>query len=354
MLLQLAIIGILFAVIPLAFVLFSKEQNKYKKLIAVTLFLTFDLIIFGAFTRLTDSGLGCPDWPGCYGEANPFQAHSEIKAAESLLPTGPVTVAKAWIEMIHRYLAMSVGFLIMLQMGIAWWQRKTRPFSPWLATSLFVLVGIQGAFGKWTVTMKLQPIIVTIHLILALIILSMLAWAWQRESSRSETNYSRPLYQLLPIAFIILLVQVALGGWVSTNYAALACHDYPLCNGELVPQLDFEHAYVLWRELGRTGSGDFLPFSALITIHWVHRSFAWIVFAVLGYVAFLGRKHANTKTLSNAVLAVLLMQLITGVATIYFSWPLAIAVLHNAGAAVLVLLLSMLNYRVRSSVANES
>lgn len=354
MLLQLAIIGILFAVIPLAFVLFSKEQNKYKKLVAVTLFLTFDLIIFGAFTRLTDSGLGCPDWPGCYGEANPFQAHSEIKAAESLLPTGPVTVAKAWIEMIHRYLAMSVGFLIMLQMGIAWWQRKIRPFSPWLATSLFVLVGIQGAFGKWTVTMKLQPIIVTIHLILALIILSMLAWAWQRESSRSETNYSRPLYKLLPIAFIILLIQVALGGWVSTNYAALACHDYPLCNGELVPQLDFEHAYVLWRELGRTGSGDFLPFSALITIHWVHRSFAWIVFAVLGYVVFLGRKHANTKTLSNAVLAVLLMQLITGVATIYFSWPLAIAVLHNAGAAVLVLLLSMLNYRVRSSVANES
>nr|WP_315486270.1 COX15/CtaA family protein [uncultured Undibacterium sp.] len=354
MLFQLAIIGILFAVIPLAFVLFSKEQNKYKKLIAVTLFLTFDLIIFGAFTRLTDSGLGCPDWPGCYGEANPFQAHSEIKAAESLLPTGPVTVAKAWIEMIHRYLAMSVGFLIMLQMGIAWWKSKTRPFSPWLATSLFVLVGIQGAFGAWTVTMKLQPIIVTIHLILALVILSLLVWAWQRESPRSETNYSRPLFKLLPIAFIILLVQVALGGWVSTNYAALACHDYPLCNGELVPQLDFEHAYVLWRELGRTVSGDYLPFTALITIHWVHRTFAWVVFALLGYVAFLGRKHVDTKTLSNGVLAVLLMQFITGVATIYFSWPLAIAVLHNAGAAVLVLLLSMLNYRVRSSVANES
>jgi cytochrome c oxidase assembly protein subunit 15 len=265
-----------------------------------------------------------------------------------------VTVAKAWIEMIHRYLAMSVGFLIMLQMGIAWWKRKTRPFSPWLATSLFVLVGIQGAFGAWTVTMKLQPIIVTIHLILALVILSLLVWAWQRESPRSETHYSRPLFKLLPIAFIILLVQVALGGWVSTNYAALACHDYPLCNGELVPQLDFEHAYVLWRELGRTVSGDYLPFTALITIHWVHRTFAWVVFALLGYVAFLGRKHVDTKTLSNGVLVVLLMQLITGVATIYFSWPLAIAVLHNAGAAVLVLLLSMLNYRVRSSVANES
>ena len=138
MLIQLAIIGILFAVFPLAVVLLSKEQNKYKKLIAVTLFLTFDLIIFGAFTRLTDSGLGCPDWPGCYGEANPFQAHSEIKAAESLLPTGPVTVAKAWIEMIHRYLAMSVGFLIMLQMGIAWWTTQDTSFFS-MASDQFVL-----------------------------------------------------------------------------------------------------------------------------------------------------------------------------------------------------------------------
>lgn len=349
MLIQLAIIGLLFAVLPLSLVLFSKEQNKYRKLIAVTLFLTFDLIIFGAFTRLTDSGLGCPDWPGCYGEANPFQAHSDIKAAEILLPTGPVTVAKAWIEMIHRYLAMSVGVLIILQMGIAWWKRKSMRYSPWLATILFVLVGIQGAFGKWTVTMKLQPIIVSIHLMLALTILALLVWAWQREGKLVAVEFPSRLHRLLPFAFLILMLQIALGAWVSTNYAALACHDYPLCNGEIVPELDFEHAYTLWRELGRTGSGDFLPFSALITIHWVHRSFAWFVFAILAGVAWLSRQQAETKRLGNAVFTVLVMQFMTGVATIYFSWPLAIAVLHNAGAALLVLILSMLNYRVRSS-----
>jgi cytochrome c oxidase assembly protein subunit 15 len=349
MFIQLAIYGLLIALFPLAIIWASKDSNKYRKLIAVTLFLTFDLIVFGAFTRLTDSGLGCPDWPGCYGQANPFQAHSEIKAAEALMPTGPVTVMKAWIEMIHRYLAMCVGVLIMAQMVIAWWRRASLRHSPWLATVLFVLVLIQGAFGKWTVTMKLQPIIVTIHLLLALTLLSLLVWAWMRESSQSVVSVQSWLRRSLPIVFVVLLTQIALGGWVSTNYAALACHDYPSCNGEVIPELDFEHAYVLWRELGKTASGDYLPYSALVTIQWVHRSFAWIVFLSLGLTALLCRKHDVLKNNSNAILAVLLMQFLSGVATVYFSWPLSIAVLHNAGAALLVLLLSMLNYRVRAS-----
>jgi cytochrome c oxidase assembly protein subunit 15 len=349
MFIQIAIYGLLIALFPLAIVWASKDSNKYRKLIAVTLFLTFDLIIFGAFTRLTDSGLGCPDWPGCYGQANPFQAHSEIKAAEALMPTGPVTVMKAWIEMIHRYLATCVGVLITAQMIIAWWRRSSLRHSPWLATTLFVLVLIQGAFGKWTVTMKLQPIIVTIHLLLALTLLSLLVWAWMRESPPLVVSVQSWLRRLLPIVFLVLLVQIALGGWVSTNYAALACHDYPSCNGEVIPDLDFEHAYVLWRELGKTASGDYLPHSALVTIQWVHRSFAWIVFLSLGLTAFLCRKHEVLRANSNAIIAVLLMQFLSGVATVYFSWPLAIAVLHNAGAALLVLLLSMLNYRVRAS-----
>ncbi len=349
MFIQIAIYGLLIALFPLAIVWASKDSNKYRKLIAVTLFLTFDLIIFGAFTRLTDSGLGCPDWPGCYGQANPFQAHSEIKAAEALMPTGPVTVMKAWIEMIHRYLATCVGVLITAQMIIAWWRRSSLRHSPWLATTLFVLVLIQGAFGKWTVTMKLQPIIVTIHLLLALTLLSLLVWAWMREYPPLVVSVQSWLRRLLPIVFLVLLAQIALGGWVSTNYAALACHDYPSCNGEVIPDLDFEHAYVLWRELGKTASGDYLPHSALVTIQWVHRSFAWIVFLSLGLTAFLCRKHEVLRANSNAIIAVLLMQFLSGVATVYFSWPLAIAVLHNAGAALLVLLLSMLNYRVRAS-----
>ncbi|MBI1834860.1 MAG: COX15/CtaA family protein [Burkholderiales bacterium] len=348
MFIQLAITGLLVALFPLALVWVSKDQNKYRKLIAVTLFLTFDLIIFGAFTRLTDSGLGCPDWPGCYGQANPFQAHSDIKAAEALLPSGPVTVMKAWIEMIHRYLAMAVGVLLTAQLCIAWWRRKHLAHSPWLASALFVLVLLQGAFGAWTVTMKLQPVIVTIHLLLALSLLSLLVWAWQREMRQAIYKASTALRILAPLAFLALVVQIALGGWVSTNYAALACADYPTCGGSMMPALDFEHAYTLWRELGRTASGEFIPFSALVTIHWVHRSFAWIAFAFVATLAWLAHRDVATRALARGIFALLCVQVGTGIATVYFSWPLVLAVSHNAGASLLVLLLAMLNYRVRS------
>lgn len=179
--LALLAVGFVLGSLALFVVWRSQDSNKYKKLIAITVFLTFDLIVFGGFTRLTDSGLGCPDWPGCYSEMNPLLAHDEIKAAEAILPNGPVTVAKAWIEMIHRYLAMAVGMLIVSQMILAWWQRKQRQHSPWLPTVLFFFVCLQGAFGAWTVTLKLQPVIVTTHLLLGLGLLALLVWSLERE-----------------------------------------------------------------------------------------------------------------------------------------------------------------------------
>ncbi|MES2048160.1 MAG: COX15/CtaA family protein [Pseudomonadota bacterium] len=350
---QLLITGLLVALLPLSVVWASKDVSKYRKLIAVTLFLTFDLIVFGAFTRLTDSGLGCPDWPGCYGEANPFQSHEAIKTAQDLMPTGPVTLLKAWVEMIHRYLAMSVGVLIVAQMLIAWWQRRKLQHSPWLPTALFFCVGVQGAFGAWTVTMKLQPIIVTIHLLLGMILLALLAWSFAREltSSPNSSNGLKPeqsgLIRIATIALILLGVQIALGGWVSTNYAALACNDYPLCNGVFAPEMDFVHGFTLWRKLGQQANGDYLPFSALVAIQWVHRSFAWCAIGAVVWAAFLARKTPTLSSLANKILLVIFAQLVTGVATVFFSWPLLIAVLHNAGAALLVLLLTMLNYRAR-------
>jgi len=160
MLIQLAVMGMLAALLPLTTVWVSSDADKYRKLVWVTLFLTFDLIMFGAFTRLTDSGLGCPDWPGCYGQANPLQAHANISAAEAAMPTGPVTVMKAWIEMIHRYLAMGIGVLIIAMMAISWrrWLQSGRQavkFSPRFPTRLFAVVCLQGAFRSWTVTLKL-------------------------------------------------------------------------------------------------------------------------------------------------------------------------------------------------------
>ena len=355
---QLGLTGLLVAMLPLTMVWVSADANKYRKLVWVSVFLTFDLIVFGAFTRLSDSGLGCPDWPGCYGLANPFLAHAEIKAAEALMPHGPVTVVKAWIEMTHRYLAMAIGVLIVAMMVQAWrqWRISLRAeFSPGLPTFLFFFVCLQGAFGAWTVTLKLQPVIVTIHLLLGMGLLALLVWLGARldqaHAPLQGTAGGRPppvllrLRRLAAFSALLLLAQIALGGWVSTNYAALACTDFPLCGGELVPAMDFEHGFTLWRELGKTAAGHYLPFSALTAIHWVHRNFAFVVLAGIGYTALRAWPQPALRGLARGLVVVLAVQACTGIATIFFNWPLAIAVLHNAGAAVLVGLLTMLNYR---------
>lgn len=353
MLIQLAIMGLLAALLPLAIVWVSSDTNKYRKLVWVTTFLTFDLIMFGAFTRLTDSGLGCPDWPGCYGHANPFQAHEHISAAEAAMPDGPVTVMKAWIEMIHRYLAMGVGVLIIAMMAIAWrmWlksKRRDDAFAPWLPSYLFVFVCVQGAFGAWTVTLKLQPVIVTIHLLLGMGLLMLLAWLGARQNPHAPVApQALALRTPAAIALALLFVQIALGGWVSTNYAALACLDFPLCHGEVMPTMDFANGFTLWRDLGKTADGEFLPFPALTAIHWVHRVFAVVVVAFVGWTALSARKAEGLERVATWLLAVVFVQFLTGMSTVFLKWPLALAVVHNGGAAALVLLLTMLNYKAR-------
>lgn len=356
---QMAITALLVALLPLSIVWTSSDTSKYRKLVWVCVFLTFDLIVFGAFTRLTDSGLGCPDWPGCYGTANPFLAHDQIQAAEALLPSGPVTVVKAWIEMIHRYLAMTIGVLIVAMVVQSWrhWlrDRSRAEYAPWLPTALLLFVCLQGAFGAWTVTLKLQPVIVTTHLLLGMGLLSLLTWYGGRQDQliapvRTVTGSPpamRNIRLLAALSGVLLLMQLALGGWVSTNYATLACTDFPLCGGKLVPEMDFEHGFTLWRALGKTAAGHYLPFAALTAIHWVHRNFAFVVALVAGYTAFRAWGHTALHKTARAIAMVLALQLCTGVATIFLNYPLAIAVLHNAGAALLVLLLTMLNYRAK-------
>jgi len=357
---QMAITALLVALLPLSLVWTSSDANKYRKLIWVSVFLTLDLIVFGAFTRLTDSGLGCPDWPGCYGAANPFLAHEQIVAAQTLNPTGPVTVAKAWIEMIHRYLAMAIGVLIVAMMAQAWYQWKkskgTRPeYRPGMPTFLFFFVCLQGAFGAWTVTLKLQPVIVTIHLLLGMGLLSLLVWYGGRQNQliapvrvlSGSPTAMRNIRWLAGISAALLLVQLALGGWVSTNYATLACTDFPLCGGKLVPEMDFEHGFTLWRDLGKTAAGHYIPFSALTAIHWVHRNAGFLVALVAGYTVWRAWGNVALHKTARNIAIVLSAQIATGLATIYFSFPLTIAVLHNAGAALLVLLLTVLNYKAK-------
>ncbi len=353
MLIQLAVTGLLVALLPLTMVWVSNDTDKYRKLVWVTLFLTFDLIMFGAFTRLTDSGLGCPDWPGCYGQANPFQAHADIKAAETAMPTGPVTVMKAWIEMIHRYLAMAIGVLIIALMVIAWrrWlksRRTERKFSPLFPTLLFGFVCLQGAFGAWTVTMKLQPVIVTTHLLLGMSLLALLTWFGSRLRDDSALPGSAAALRFpAALALFLLIVQIALGGWVSTNYAALICSGFPLCSGELLPAMDFSNGFTLWRDLGKTAHGDYLSVAALTAIHWVHRAFAVLVVVLLARVALQASRVMELRKMAYGLLALVIVQFSLGVSTVFLQLPLVLAVAHNGGAAMLLLVLVVLNYRIR-------
>jgi cytochrome c oxidase assembly protein subunit 15 len=350
-LIQLLAVGLMVAAMPLAWVWVKGDADKYRKLVWITAFLTFDLIMFGGFTRLTDSGLGCPDWPGCYGHSNPLTAADHIRAAEAAMPTGPVTFTKAWIEMLHRYFAMGVGALITVLMALAWFQRHRFQRSPWPATGLFALVCVQGAFGAWTVTLKLMPVIVTVHLLLGVLLLCALAaLAARTEPVRTPPEVAAPLRGPAFLVLALVFAQIALGGWVSTNYAVLACQDFPLCNGAVLPEADFARGFDITRPLGMNDDGTLLPLQALVAIHWVHRVFALVVtIAVAWLAAHLWRASARAPHLGRAAIALLVLltlQVLTGVSNVVFTWPLAVAVMHNGGAAALAALLALLNSRL--------
>ena len=353
--LELAAIAIIFAGLPLLYLWRKPGYSFFQKLNWVLVFMTFDLIVFGAFTRLTDSGLGCPDWPGCYGTSNPFHALTEIQRAESAMPTGPVTVIKAWIEMIHRYLAMTVGALILVQVGIALSKLKSLGKNPLLGSlGLLVLVCVQGAFGAWTVTLKLQPIIVTIHLMLALVLLSFLTLyaqqSWEEKLSAVRVLRIRPISaQFLTLSFVVLFIQIFLGAWVSTNYAVLACPDFPTCMGSVWPETNWSEGFTLWRQLGLNAQGEFISPVALQTIHWAHRLFAVLVLIVLGTLGLKALKLATPalfglSLVAKLLLAVLLLQIVTGISNVVFQWPLLAALLHTAGSAALVFCLVRMSY----------
>jgi len=347
---HMALLGIVLALGPLAWVWVrhrgATPTRRLHALVLLTLFLTFDLVLFGAFTRLSDSGLGCPDWPGCYGSASPLGARDEISAAQAAMPTGPVTHGKAWIEMVHRYLATAVGVLITVMAAMNWWMRQQRIAlapSPWWATLTLAWVVAQGAFGALTVTMKLYPAIVTLHLLGGLGLLALLAVLDQAFVPR-PLPLSRGLRAAAWAVAGLLVAQVALGGWVSTNYAVLACRDFPTCQGQWWPPMDFAHAFTVRRELGQTGAGDYLPFAALTAIHVTHRLAAFVVLAAMGWLAWRLRATGDPALRRFALGLVLLglWQLGTGLSNVVLGWPIVAAVSHTGGAALLAIVLASL------------
>ena len=316
-------------------------------LLLVATLLAFGVIALGAYVRLSDAGLGCPDWPGCYGHllGVPDQAHEQL-AANQAYPGRPVEAGKAWKEMVHRYFAGTLGLLILGIFINAWRGEVRRRQSPLLPTLLLGIVTLQAALGMWTVTLLLKPLIVTLHLLGGMTTLALLLTLLLRSERPSRTPQARNwLRPLAAFALLLVICQIALGGWVSSNYAALACSDFPLCQGQLKPPMDLAQAFTLHRELGFSGDGKLLSTAALTAIHWMHRLGA---LAVLACVATLGVAlfRGGRRTWSGILFALLGLQIGLGIANVLLSLPLGLAVAHNLGAAALLSAVLVINLRL--------
>lgn len=364
--------GLVLALGPLAWIwLRNRDASPARRLQALTLltlFLTFDLVLFGAFTRLTDSGLGCPDWPGCYGKASPVGARADIAVAQQALPTGPVTHGKAWIEMIHRYLATGVGVLIIVLALATWlqWRRSRRAdpgagaqavVHPWWPIATLVWVIAQGAFGALTVTMKLFPAIVTLHLLGGvglLVLLAVQAERYRQAAGAPVEELGRGLRALLWLVAAMVGLQIALGGWVSTNYAVLACNTFPMCQGSWWPVMDFAQGFELWRPLGTSGDGSRLEFHALTAIHYTHRLFAYALFVVVGMLLWRLHQAGRLAAQRRWVLILTVLQLVTGLSNVILDWPVLAAVLHTGGAAAMMTVLAWALCASRAEAASTA
>ena len=327
-------------------------MRLYRLLLVLATLVTLCVISLGAYVRLSDAGLGCPDWPGCYGHliGVPDTPHEQFAAMQAF-PNSPVEMHKAWKEMTHRYLAGSLGLLILALAGLAWKHRKHLQQSPWAATALVVIVSLQALLGMWTVTLQLKPVIVSAHLLGGMSTLALLVWMLlSRKPEMNDEAAVAPspfmLRFLAALSLLAVILQIALGGWVSSNYAALACNDFPTCLGAWRPEMDFDTAFSLHRELGRTAAGDFLPGTALIAIHWSHRVGALIVALLTGSLAFILLRQSVWRGWGLLLSMTLLAQIALGIANVVMYLPLSIAVAHNTGAAILLTVTLAINLKL--------
>jgi heme a synthase len=315
----------------------------FKTLAMIAAALALGIVILGAYVRLNDAGLGCPDWPGCYGHVGVPEATADIEKAAQAFPGKPVEPYKAWLEMIHRYFATSLGFIILVLSVLAWRQRKPGTI-PWLPTALVGVVIFQGMLGMWTVTLLLKPVIVSLHLIGGMTTFALLSVMALRQTKIAEGPAISPVVKTFALVGLIALgCQIALGAWTSTNYAALACSDFPQCQGQWVPEADFSHGFHLFRELGYTADGQALSQSALTAIHWVHRMGAISVAIILISLGWVLLRAPGLQKFGIGLLCALGIQLFIGISLIVWQLPLPLAVMHNGGAAILLLSLVAAN-----------
>jgi heme a synthase len=319
-----------------------QRVTTFRRLCLFGAVLAFCVIVLGAYVRLSHAGLGCPDWPGCYGHLTAGQAAENHQAASAAYPDRPVEYAKALKEMLHRYLAATLG-LVIVALAVLAWSNRREPSQPLrLPLALVALVIFQGLLGMWTVTLLLKPAIVSAHLAGGLTTMALLWWLSLEPAHRSRPRSEQGLRRLAVFGLVVLAAQILLGGWVSTNYAAVACPDFPTCQRSFWPAMDFRDAFVLWRGLGIDYEGGVLDHPARVAIHFTHRIGAIVAALVLGFLAWKAARTGQSPGVRSAALALalaLLAQLLVGPLMVLRTFPLPLATAHNAVAALLVLAL---------------
>ncbi|MBC7787257.1 MAG: COX15/CtaA family protein [Methylophilaceae bacterium] len=348
----------------------NKSISIFNKVSLIAAILALCLVVLGAYVRLSDAGLGCPDWPGCYGTLTVPQSEEAIQHAQTSFPHVAIESGKAWKEMVHRYFAGTLVLLVLSLFVLAWINKAYTKSSPWLTSALLGVIAFQAMLGMWTVTLLLKPVVVSAHLLGGIFTLAILVWIAHRQwgvypSKKISLDFNNRLMPpaslrfFIRFSFVILFAQIFLGGWTSTNYAALACTDFPTCHGAWVPATDYKNAFHLVRELGRTANGDLLSLQALSTIQWTHRIGALITLIYLGILSIFVLRYQVIRNMGFVLLILLLVQISLGIANLVLYLPLVLAVAHNLGAALLMVAVVVLNSkitlsRISSSTDNQS
>lgn len=322
-------------------------NQAFRRLAIVAAVLAFIVIVLGAWVRLSDAGLGCPDWPGCYGQLTWPDAHGEVQAANAAFPERPVETHKAWKEMFHRYVA---GTLVLLVVAMNWlaWRSRDAAGVRGLSALLLALILFQAALGMWTVTLKLLPVVVMAHLMggmATLALLTLVAIRGKGPGGGERPTRASPFRTLVVTALLVLVAQIALGGWVSSNYSALACPDFPTCQGQAWPDMNFAEGFVLWREIGVDFEGGVLDLPSRTAIHMTHRIGAVITLLVLGFTAFRLMGQAVSRRAGMTLLTLVCLQFLLGVLNVVLHLPLPNAVAHNGIAALLLVVLTFQAHR---------
>ena len=325
---------------------------RIRKLAGFGVIFALLVVSVGAYTRLADAGLGCPDWPGCYGFLTVPDEATEISTAEARYPEAPVEFAKAWWEMGHRYIAGALLLLVASILFMAYRAREEEDTPLKLAAVLMFVILWQAAFGGWTVTLKLWPQVVTGHLIGGFTTLSLMWLLFLRQGGLSDmvSALPRPNW-LAKIAFVAVVVQIILGGWVSSNYAALACYDFPSCDGTYTPNIDLQQGFNIFQSVGPNYLGGLMTNEARMAIHWVHRIGAIVVLLVVGGLVIQTVKQA--AVIGYVLLAVLVTQITLGILNVVWVLPLLNATAHNTVGALLLLVLVTINFAPRLRIVQS-